>query len=226
MNRPFSGKPALKKQESCSSILTTETEVSSASFQSSLDHSNHSHHSSVSGHTSKSVTFDVDKYDDVCETVYEYPAIEEEDIAELYWSKDEVAARSEERHAMVKHSCAERTRFIACVEELFQVPMKKRLSTQNLLEDSSESSQESAVMTEEEAMEALVTSEYRGYEHHCCRAIVSFRRRAIRQILASHWVRGGKQIEVVAAKQSQRQQKFAYLVGQADAMFAAEYLSL
>lgn len=220
MNKQPLRKQVLEKQESNSSLLTLQTVVSSAS----LDYSHHC--SSVS--TGKSVKFDVDKYDDVRETVYEYPAVEEEDLVELFWTKDEVAARSQERREMVQMDCAERSRFTACVEELFQVPMKKRLtvSTQCLGDESSESSRDTVAMTEEEALEALVTSEYRGYEHRCCRAILSFRKRAIRQILASHWVRGGKQIEEIAAKQSERHQKFAYLVAQADAKFAAEYLSL
>lgn len=216
---PFGrGKPRLSKQESCGSLksaATVKTEVSG-----SLDGS--SHHLSLLSETPvrPSVCFDLNDQGDIREEVYEYPAVEQEYKEACYWSQEEVANRSAERTRMVEDDCPERAHFIACVEELFNVPIRKRLSSRKDEESSEECA---AVVTEEEAIQGLSKNEYRGYEHRCVRSIVSLRRRALRQIVTAHWVRGGHQCHEVAAKLSQRQARFARLVAAGDAQLAAQY---
>ena len=72
-------KPALKKQESQSSFSSKATaltdELSCGSFETCPDNTEFS---CCSAH--KSVSFQLDEYDDIVGQVYEYPAIEEEDI--------------------------------------------------------------------------------------------------------------------------------------------------
>ena len=220
-------KPALKKQESCGSLTskaTASTEDISCNsslhtFQESCSESSSSSFSeSCCG--SKTVSFDVDEYDDVVENVFEYPAIPEQDKSELFWTKDEIAARRQSREALLETDCIDRSRFIACVEELFQVPLRKRQSV-NLDEND-----QAITMGEAAAINGLVHTEYRGYEYACCRVIVTLRRQVVRKILAAHWVRAGKDIDQVSMKLSQRQVNFARLAAQADAKFAAEYLAL
>ena len=103
----------------------------------------------------------------------------------LFWNRDEVQARTQERHAMVNTDCEERSRCIASVEELFQVPLKKSVSSKVLTR---------SMMTKEQALQILTTSDYRGYELDCCcRAMMTSRRhRVIRQIIlpSSYWKRG------------------------------------
>ena len=215
--RTFFGKgmkPALKKQESQSSFsskTTALTEFSCGSFETCPESTEF-----TSCLADKSVSFQLDEYDDVVAHVYEYPAIEEEKKTELFWSQDEVAARRQARDDMVKTDCQDRSRFIACVEELFQVPMRKRQS----VNDESVPS-----MDQEAAIQGLIETDYRGYEERCCRDIVALRKYVVRKILASHWVRGSKQIDQISFNLSQRQVQFARLVAEADAKFAAEYLS-
>lgn len=207
-------KPSLEKQESQSSVsskATALTELSGCSFEPCPDSTEF-----TSCSADKSVSFQLDEYDDVVEHVYEYPAIEEEDKSELFWSQDEVSARRQARDDMVKNDCQDRSRFIACVEELFQVPMRKRQS---------ENDESVPTMDQEAAIQGLIETDYRGYEERCCRVIVALRMHVVRKILASYWVRGGKQIDQISFKLSKRQVQFACLVAEADAKFAAEYLS-
>lgn len=203
---------ALEKQGSCSSLATAATEILAESF---LDLSGHSIAllEDDDDRHGKSVTFEFDEYENIRETVHEYPAIEEQDKDTLFWTMDEVAARTMERNVMVHDECQERSRFITCVEELFDVPMQKR----------HDNGGDPVTMSKEMAIEALVSSEYRGYEIRCCRIARSARKRAIRQVLAAHWVRGGKETHEVAANVSQKQVKFAYLVAQGDARIAAQF---
>lgn len=203
----------LSKQNSSSSLKSSGTAVTE--YSSSLDGSSHHTSTSCQYYASRpTVCFDVDEYGDVREDVYVYPAIEAQDKETLYWSKNDVSERSLERSAMIDDDCEARAKFIACVEELFNVPIRKRLSRKSVTTTVSG-------ITEEEAIEGLAASEYRGYEHRCVRSIVALRRRALRQIVTAHWVRGGQQCHEVAAKLSARQARFARLVAQGDAKFAA-----
>lgn len=212
---PISGKSALKKEQSTHPVVD-ETEHSSTSF--CLDESDHSSTSfSTSQHSSKNVRFDVDEYDDVKEEIFEYPAIEIEIKSILFWSEEEVSERRQIRETMVNEDSVERRRFVACIEELFQVPIRKRMHVTDEM---------NSTVTEQEAIGIVAASDFRGYEYRCVRVIVALRRRVIRQVLTAHWVRGGQKIHEVAARLSRRQVNFAQLVAQADAKYAAEYHSL
>lgn len=211
-NAPFHSKPVLNKQDSSGSLGTEATELSA---QSSLDFSNHrSLHLEDDDHNSKTVRFDLDEFDDVREVIHEYPSIEEEDKSELYWTKDEVARPSLDRQSMIRFECLERSRFIACVEKLFDIPTRNRLD--------SEAAPTIDDMSQEEVIHALVSSDYRGYEQRCCRSISSARKRAIRQILAAHWVRGSEQTAELYSHISRKQAKIAHLIAQGDAKIAAQ----
>lgn len=229
LSRPFrfvankANKSALKKAESHSSTASIETESSTTDYcnscepvQTSLESMGVSSvtcgSSQIGAH--KTVAFQLDQDENVIEHVYEYPAVEEGDKGGLFWSKQDVAARRKSRDAMGATDCPDRSRFIACVEELFQVPMHKR---QNLSATMN--------MTQEDAIQVLAMTDYRGYEDRCCRAFLALRKQVIRRILASLWVRGSKNIEDLAFKLSQRQVEFALLVAQVDAKVAAEYLA-
>lgn len=154
---------------------------------------------------------EVDEFNDIREYVYEYPGPTEDEKTELFFSKDEASARSLERNTMIEAETYERARFVACVEELFQISTGKRENPALVRS-----------MTDEQIIDALVSSEYRGYEHKCCRAIVSCRKRAIRQIASSHWIRGKQEMHEVASKLSKRQVQFALLVARGDAKLAME----
>lgn len=223
--RPFGRtRESFSKQESCSSLRSSATAVTELS--SSLHDLSEYTSSFCDSQYKKSVTFNVDEYDDIREEMYEYEIEEGVDKSELYWSTEEVAARTNDRTTMVDEECPERARFIACVEELFNIPIRKRIGKQSILSGSDERNKEQfmSIVTEEEAVQGVSSSIYRGYEHRCVRAIVSLRRRSIRQILTAHWVRGGHQVHEVAVKLSHRQARFAHLVALGDAKLAAEYL--
>lgn len=85
----------------------------------------------------KAVSFLLDDFDDVCETIHECPAVDEEDKALGFWTKDEVSADRSVR------------------------------------------------MNQAEAIKALASSDYRGYEHKWCRVVLSSRKRVICQIFAT-----------------------------------------
>ena len=125
------------------------------------------------------------------------------------------------RNQMTIRNCEERTHFIALVEEIFDVPVRKRISKQRV--ESDDSSDYVSPVSEEEAIQTLSASEYRGYEQRCVRSISSLRRRCIRQILTANWVRGGQEVGEIAAQLSQRQARFARLVAQSDEIFARQY---
>jgi hypothetical protein len=217
-NAPFSkSRGDFNKQESCSSLVSTvtaQTEVSSSAV-SSLNDSEHSSQS----FRPRTVCFDVDQYDEVRDTVFTFPTFEDEDKSELFWTNDEISARSLERSRMVETECEDRTRFIDCVETLFDVPMRKRASFRKGDLDIGENES----ITGEAAIEEISSSEYRGYEHRCCRSIVALRRRNVRQVLTAFWVRGKYEAHEVAVKLSRRQARFAHLVANGDAKFASEY---
>ena len=125
---------------------------------------------------------------------------------------------------MIYENCEERALFIACVEELFDVPLRKRVSKQRAESGDGSFVEYVAPVSVEEAIVGVSTSSYRGYENRCVRSIVSLRRRIIRQILTAHWVRGAQQIHDIAAQVSIRQARFAHLVALGDAKVVAEYL--
>jgi hypothetical protein len=208
------------KQESCSSLVstvTTQTEVSSSTLC-SLNESQHSL-STQSFSRPRTVCFDVDQYDEVNETVYDIPTFEDEDKSALFWTNDEISARSLERSRMVETECEDRTRFIDCIEKLFDVPLRKRASFRKGELDFGDNDS----ITDEAAIQEISSSDYRGYEHRCCRSIVALRRRNVRQVLTAFWVRGKYEAHEVAVKLNRRQARFAHLVAQGDAKFASDY---
>lgn len=202
---------SLSKQESCSSLATFAT--AKTELEGNSEHS--------FAERPRPVHFDLDEYYYVKEEVFEYPAVEDEYKADSYWSQQEVDERRQKRNQMTIENCEERTHFIALVEELFDVPVRKRISKQRI--ESDDSSDYISPVSEEEAIQTLSASEYRGYEQRCVRSISSLRRRCIRQILTANWVRGGQEIGEIAAQLSQRQARFARLVAQSDEIFARQY---
>ena len=111
---------------SSSSVATAKTDELSASMSSMTitDHSDHSFRENDS--RSKMVCFDLDECNNVRTQVFEYPCVEEEEKEATYWGQKEVARRRRERDAIVEDDNGHRRHFIACVEELFNVPVRKR----------------------------------------------------------------------------------------------------
>lgn len=158
------------------SVATATTELSSSISSSIADHSDYS--GGKNDTRGRKACFDVDEYNNVRKEIFEYPGVEDEDKRAVYWHQEEVSRRRRARDAMVQEDNERRTHFIACVEELFNVPMKKRL-----IKKSTHSQSDSSVMkyispvSREEAIQGLSSSDFRGYEHHCVRVIVGLRRR-------------------------------------------------
>lgn len=214
--------PAFRKRESMSSMETGTTMCTSQSALPSLMPEHSCLKSDNDGSLCvKIVTFDIDYRQDndaVREDVYEYPRWDEQDKKELFWSNEELAACSMARKSMIEQDCQDRTRFIACVEEIFQLPSRMRRNLHHW--DSS--------MSDEHLVDIVVSSDYRGFEQSCCRAIVKCRKRVIQKVMSScdSRTQRGKEANKVVAKLSWRQVQFAYLVAQGDAQNAAEYLGV
>ena len=210
---------AFAKHESCGSLHSSMTDATDYTAMSLSDPSE-----DLNGPRSNSlVSFDVDEFNIVKSEVFEYPAVEEEDKASLFWSQEDVEERRQERNAMIANNSEDRARFIAYVEELFDVPMRKRLS-KRMTRSETEGIRFVSPTTEEQAMLCLSSSDYRGYEHRCVRSIIQLRKRIIRQTITAYWVRGGEEFHDLTAKMSHRQSRFARMVAISDARVAAQYL--
>lgn len=223
-NSPPCGQQSLTKQESCSSIVSSTT-IQTATL--SLEGQSSEHFS----RTNKLVRFALDEFSCIVEEVFEYPAIEDEYKADAFWSQQDVEKRRDERYAMILDNNEDREQFISFVEELFDVPIRKRHSKQRLQSAASSESETEplegdfvSTVSAQRAIQELSLSEYRGYEQKCVRSIASLRRRSIHQIITAYWVRGGQQLHEVAVKLSHRQARFARLVAQSDEIFASQYL--
>jgi len=170
----------LKNHETCCSsaysVATAKTELSS-SVSSIADHSDHSYLDTDSRH--RIVCFALDEYNNVKEEVFIYPSIDDSDKKDLFWSQKEVSRRRRERDLTVESESETRSHFIACVEELFSVPMRKRLVKKSIYSESDPSVVIDSVspLSQEEAVLGLCSSDYRRYEHRCVRVIVGLRRR-------------------------------------------------
>ena len=126
-NSPSSGRALVEKfdkQESCSSLFSTttaRTEIECVSEHSFSERP-------------RLVHFALDEFDDVKEEVFEYPPVEDEYKADTYWSQEEVDERRKKRNEMTTQACEERMHFISFVEELFDVPVRKRISNAESVE--------------------------------------------------------------------------------------------
>ena len=168
----------LRNEECCSSlhsVTTAKTEFSS-SISSIADQSAYSRLETDC--RARIVCFDVDECNNIRKEVFVYPRIEDKDKAALFWSQKEVSRRRKERDAIVQDDNENRAHFIACVEELLRVPMRKRLVKRSIYSESDPSVIDFvSPVSQEEAIEGLSFSDYRGFEHHCVRVIVGLRRR-------------------------------------------------